>query len=330
MATILNDQEIEKLLGSIIVHGEKAFIRPNSYILRIGKSGEYLNTNKKFTIGVDEKTGGIKIPPGHSVGLTSYEDIDFTRETVHKIFPGNDLHALITPTTDLSREGIVAPATQIDAGWNGTLNWTLANTSNKERRYLYKTKVFRMTIIKLSNDEIPLNPYDGDYQKQFGYVKSKRFDAPTGMEDNEWETAFHKGGPEDLLEILSRSGPPWDKLAKSLRIIDDKFEAVTDEYRDIKKSIDALKKEVGTVCSDQKGLSEKMETAVGKVIDRRFPDWQSHWWNNLGKFFVGFLGIAIAVFSTEKIMSSVKQYGLYVGLIMLVAAIIFHFSTRKK
>jgi len=166
MAEILNDREISKLLGIVIKDGDASCIRPNSYILRLGESGEFLNTGKEFTLGKKKK--GIRVQPGHSVGLTALEEIDFSRETVHKIYPGHDLHAIISPTTDLSREGIVAATTQIDAGYHGTLNWTIANTSNEERRFLIKEKLFRLTILKLVEGETPDKVYEGAYQDKTG------------------------------------------------------------------------------------------------------------------------------------------------------------------
>jgi len=326
MATVLNDIELKKLFGTIILKGDESCLRPNSYILRMGDRGEYLNTNKKFSIG-DEKQG-IKIPPGHSVGLTSYEDIDFTREKVHKIYPGHDLHALITPTTDLSREGIVASATQIDAGYNGTLNWTLVNTSNQERRYLYKTEGFRMTILKLSEGEVPLKPYDGHYHKQFGYVKSKRRDAPVGMEDAEWETAFIKGGPEDLLEVLAKAGPPWNVLSERLTIIDNKFETVHDEYKNIKDSIDELKTKITKIDSYQDDIIKKMESAVTSVIEKGFPAWEDRWILKVGKILLGTFGLIMIITSNNFVMNIIKDNHLYVGLGLLLIVILWHFIKK--
>src|SRR5262245_6278093 len=113
MAIILNDAELKRLIGTVIVDGDSASIRPNSYTLRLGSEGEFLNAGKTFSLGKPKK--GIRIPPGHSVALTAFETIDFRPSTVEKIYPGCALHALISPTTDLSREGIVAPTTQVDA-----------------------------------------------------------------------------------------------------------------------------------------------------------------------------------------------------------------------
>jgi hypothetical protein len=39
---ILNDSEIKRLLGSVIVNGDGANIRPNAYVLRLGAKGEFL------------------------------------------------------------------------------------------------------------------------------------------------------------------------------------------------------------------------------------------------------------------------------------------------
>src|SRR5438105_1346804 len=157
MATILNDSELKKLIGTIIVDGDLTSIRPNSYVLRLGSEGEFLNAGKIFKLGKSKK--GLRLPPGHSVALTALETIDFRAETIEKVYPGCALHALISPTTDLSREGIVAPTTQVDAGYSGTLNWTITNTSNEERRFLYKERLFRLTVLKLEKGEVPLKPY---------------------------------------------------------------------------------------------------------------------------------------------------------------------------
>lgn len=172
MATILNDIELEKLIGEVIVNGNTDCLRPNSYILRLGAEGEFINTGKPFKLG--DKKKGIRIPPGHSVGVTSFETLNFQRDVIHKIFPGEDFHAFISPTTDLSREGIVVATTQIDAGYHGTPNWTLTNTSSDERRFIFKERLFRLTIFKLEKGETPGNLYTGDYQSKTGYVPSRR------------------------------------------------------------------------------------------------------------------------------------------------------------
>ena len=84
MASLLSDKEIIKLIGTVIINGDISFVRPNSYVLRLGKTGEFLNADKEFELGVNKK--GIKVSPGHSVALTAFETIGFRRKTVSEIF----------------------------------------------------------------------------------------------------------------------------------------------------------------------------------------------------------------------------------------------------
>lgn len=107
-------------------------------MLRLGAVGEFHATGKEFELGPgpnDKK--GIIVSPGQSVALTAFETINFTRETVTQHFPDCDLHGIVSPTTDLQREGVVAPTTQVDAGYRGTLNWTLSNSSSEERCFVF-------------------------------------------------------------------------------------------------------------------------------------------------------------------------------------------------
>jgi len=55
VATILNDNELKKLLGTVITNGDPSSIRPNSYVLRLGDEGEFLNATKEFTFGKTKK-----------------------------------------------------------------------------------------------------------------------------------------------------------------------------------------------------------------------------------------------------------------------------------
>ena len=134
-------------------------------------------------------------------------------------------------------KGLSLRQLQIDAGYHGTLNWTITNTSNQERRFLQKERIYRITILKLEEGEVPLKCYEGSYQGQTGYVRSRRTGAPVGMRDSEWEDAVAEGGPEALLDNLIKSGYPWHALAQKLKTIDQQFKIVSDEYGAIHDSL---------------------------------------------------------------------------------------------
>ena len=169
---ILNDAEIKKLIGAVIIDGNESCIRSNAYILRLGAEGKICKTGKQLKLS-NRKKKGIAIPQGHSVGIVALETLDFRTEIVREIYPENDLCGSLWPTRDLSQKGIVAPTTHIDAGYMGTLNWTLTNTANVERCYSYGQRICRLSIFKLEVDETPEFPYEGDDGYNTGLVRSR-------------------------------------------------------------------------------------------------------------------------------------------------------------
>lgn len=319
MATLLNDQEIKRLIGSVIVDGDTSCIRSNSYILRLGANGEFLNAQKEFVLGKKKK--GVRVQPGHSIAVTAFETLDFRRETVRAIYPDHDLHAFVTPTTDLSREGIVASTTQVDAGYHGTLNWTLSNTSSEERRFILKEKIYRLTILKLAQGETPEEGYQGDYQGRTGYVRSQRRGAPTGMRDEEWEDSFLEGGPEQLLDSLLKSGYPWHLLGERLRIIDQQFKSVTDEYAEIRTSLDRLTSEVDVIGKQNSEAATRMSDLVRNVIAEQAQSLQNRWLIVTASFFVVIVGLALSIAGNDAAKQFLERQSAWIGVLLVLVGI---------
>ena len=319
MATILNDYELKKLLGKVILDGVAACVRPNSYILRLGNEGEFLTAGKEFTLGKAKK--GIRVPPAHSVAITSLETLDFRKDTVQALYPDCALHAILSPSTDLSREGIVAPTTQIDAGYNGTLNWTITNTSNQERRFVHGERIYRITFLKLEKGEVPLNFYQGSYQGQTGYVRSRRGGAPVGMRDSEWEDAVAEGGPEALLDNLIKSGYPWASLAQKLKKIDQEFKIVTEEYGAINDSLTSLKSEVESFKQRHDDASRSIPLIIATALKEEATALQNRWLLTSGSFLVALMGLVISFTSSQRAYDFLKANGWWIGLILVLAGV---------
>ncbi len=156
VAKILPDSDIRKLLGTVILNGQEERINPNGIEIRLGTHVLFHSTDEEKEL----KPGMfLKIRPGETITISSFETFVFTREAIHKIFPACDLMALITPTTTMMREGIMQSATKVDSGWNGTLNWGLRNSSIKDFILGYGEPIFKLTIFLLEGDEIPEIPY---------------------------------------------------------------------------------------------------------------------------------------------------------------------------
>ena len=328
MANLLNDQEIKRILGSIIGEADENSIRPNSYVLRLGDAGEFLTTGKEFKLGsASRDKKGIRVAPGQSVAVTALETIDFTRETVQQHFPECDLHAFISPTTDLQRESVSAPTTQVDAGYRGTLNWTLTNTSSEERRFVRKERLFRLTILKLAEGERPDDLYEGSYQNREGYVRSERSGAPVGMRQDEWEDSTTKEGPDALLKQLINSGFPWNALGRRLKTIDDQFQTVTHEYSDIRDSIKRLETEVEKTARAQDSLTDR----IRQVVRDELPAHQDRWMILSAGMLAVLMGTGVSVVSTESALNFLLEYGGLVGLgIVLVGAGLLAWQVRRR
>jgi deoxycytidine triphosphate deaminase len=321
MSRILKDTEISKLFESVIAPADPGSVRPNAYVMRLGAGGEFLNAGKQFELGKKKK--GIRIPPGHAVAVTAAETLDFRLETVDKIFPGCALHGFVSPTTDLSREGIVAPSTQVDVGYYGTLNWTLTNASNVERRFTFRERLFRLTIFLLEKEEIPDKPYSGDYQDQHGYVRSRRRGAPVGMREEEWEDPKMEDSPEAVLETLIKSGYPWNALGQRLKIIDQQFKSVSEEYSAIQDSIDRITKDLGAVTESQRSAAGALKESIRSVIREETGALQNAWLVRSGAVLAVLVGLAISVLGNQAALGFINRYSVWIGPIILVLGVIF-------
>lgn len=315
MAIILSDKEIKKLIEyKIIIDGNDDCVRPNAYMLRLGKKAEYTHIHKEFDISGNKS--GIKLPMGNSIHITSHEKIDFRREVVHKLYPKCDLLAYMSPITDLSREGIITQTTQIDAGFYGVINWTINNTSHNENEFFYKERLYRLTIFKLENgEEIPITPYQGHYQGQEGIVHSKRQGAHKGMKSNNWHHPITKESPEKYLENLINSGYPWNILGQQLKELDGQFGTVTNEYENIKTSLD-------TLVTDVHDMPNKMDKAIGSK--------QSKWLINITVVISGFIGLGFTVFSSQVTNEFIKDYAGGIGISILLITIGVGWFNNKK
>ena len=315
MATILNDTELKNLIGTVIKDADQSCVRPNSYILRLGSNGTFINTEKEFKI--NEKQG-IQLAPGHAVGVTALETIDFSQNTVKNIFPECDLHGFISPTTDLSREGIIAASTQIDAGYKGTLNWTLTNTSGKVAEFVHGEKLFRMTIVRLENGERPELLYQGDYQEKQGYVPSRRRGAPKGMKKSDWVDAFVDDGPEGKLEELINSGYPWNILGTRLKRLDDHLKTVTNEYADIRDSIVELNQKMSRI---KQTITDTMEDTLRNREDRFILQ--------IIAGFLGFIGALLTLSSNAGAWNWIVNNLLIVGSAFLAVGMVLLLSFKR-
>ncbi len=265
MAKILADREIRKLISGVIEHADDARINPNGLEVRLGRHVLFQSTGEEKELGTDTF---LKVLPGESVLISSYESFDFRPETVNAVFPGHTLMAFITPTTTMMREGIMQSSTKIDTGFIGTLNWGIRNSSIKDFILGFGEPIFKLTVFLLDKDESPEVPYGGRekdrYQGTEGIASSaRRIPAviPKG------KTVGSSAERLDPAKQLREAGYPFDHISTELTTLHGKFEVVS-------KDVLLLKQ---TISEEGEKLSKKVDTSreaalkeVENLFDRKF------------------------------------------------------------
>ncbi len=266
MAQVLADHEIKKLLDSIIVDSDENRIKPNSIELRLGAHVKFSSTGEENEL----KPGTfLQVNPGETVLISSLEKIDFTPDTVNKIYPNSMLMGLITPTTTMMREGISQLTTKIDAGFRGKLNWSLRNNSNKELVVQYGEPIFKLTIFLLEGNEVPNLPYGeretDKYQDSDGIVRSTR-QIPADIPKNKIiSSSFAKLDPK---KQLREAGYPFDHIGTELVALDGKFEMVSKDVLLMKEQFEKRTGELSTkIDNETEHLSGKLKELQQSFLD---------------------------------------------------------------
>jgi deoxycytidine triphosphate deaminase len=256
MAKILPDREIRKLLGTVILNSDPQRINPNGIEIRLGRHALFQSTDEERELGPGSY---LKIIPGESVTISSFEQFDFRKEAINKVFPDCDLMAFITPTTTMMREGIMQSSTKVDSGWHGTLNWGLRNSSVRDFLLGYCEPIFKLTIFLLEEGEIPEIPYgereDDRYQHTQGIARSTR-QIPANIPKR-----LIVGSAIELLDPkkhLREAGYPFDHISTELTDLHGKFEVVSRDVLLLK----------GTITEESEKLSKKVDDSQKLAFEK--------------------------------------------------------------
>jgi deoxycytidine triphosphate deaminase len=259
VAKILADKDIQKLIGTVILNAHQDRINPNGIEIRLGKHVLFQSTDEERELGPDMF---LKVLPGESVTISSYETFVFTREAIQGLFPGCDLMALITPTTTMMREGIMQSATKVDSGWIGQLNWGLRNSSIRDFILGYGEPIFKLTIFLLEEGEIPEIPYgqreDDRYQNTQGIIRSTR-KIPANIP----KRLLVASSVErlDPVKQLREAGYPFSHIGTELADLHGKFEIVSHDVLLLKDAIEAQGRTLSNkVDESQKTTLQRVET----------------------------------------------------------------------
>lgn len=263
VAKILADKDVRKLLGTVIFNADEGRINPNGIEIRLGKHVLFQSTDEERELGPDMF---LKVLPGESVTISSYEKFDFHKKAIGKVFPGCDMMALITPTTTMMREGIMQSATKVDSGWDGTLNWGLRNSSIKDFILGYCEPIFKLTFFLLEGDEIPEIPYgerpQDRYQSVNGIARSTRKIPASIPKRQIVASSVERLDPN---KQLREAGYPFDHIGRELTALQGKWEVVSNDVLLLRTAItDETTKLTEKVDSAQNIVLEKVESLFSR------------------------------------------------------------------
>ncbi|MEW6669873.1 MAG: hypothetical protein AB1512_32085 [Thermodesulfobacteriota bacterium] len=256
MARILADKEIRSLIGTVLLNADEDFLNPNGIELRLGEHVLFHSTGEEKKL----KTGQfLKVSPGENAVISSFEEIDFTSAAVNAVCPGCMLMGLITPTTTMMREGISQVTTKIDAGFRGTLNWGLRNSSVRDLLLQYQEPIFKLTIFALESGELPELSYGqrskDDYQDTKGIKRSSRRIPVDIGKSQIVASSLSKLDPK---KQLREAGYPFDYIGLELTTLHGKFEVVSTDVRLLTEKIE----------NETKALSSKIEDSNKSILER--------------------------------------------------------------
>lgn len=289
MARILPDREMKKLFGSVLIDADPRYINPNGMELRLGGHVRFDSTGEEKKLGPGLF---LKVNPGENVIISTLEKLDFTAQTVQKIYPNKMLMAFITPTTTMMREGISQVTTKVDAGFRGRLNWGLRNGSTKEFIIQYGEPIFKLTFFLLEQDERPDVPYgEGErhtYQDTEGIRLSTRQIPAQIPKKSIIASSFDKLDPK---KQLSEAGYPFDHISRELTELHGKWEVVSTDVRvikdDFKKQTDALS---AKIAEETHSISKRLDDFRDTFFERVEALFQ--------KKFLWIVGVLVAAFAS--------------------------------
>lgn len=276
MAQILADRDVRKLLGSVVIGAEEKYVNPNGIELRLGKHVYFASTGEEKSLG---ENLFLMVNPGESVIISSLEKLDFTTQTVQKVFPDKSLMAFVTPTTTMMREGISQVTTKVDAGFRGLLNWGFRNSSTKKFMIQHAEPIFKLTFFLLEPGESPDVEYGKTerhtYQDTEGIRLSRRRIPADIPKKSVVSSSFGKLDPK---KQLREAGYPFDHISTELVELQGKFEAVSTGVRYLETHFqnqtdqlaNKIEHETRSISGRMDELRDSILEKVESLFDRKF------------------------------------------------------------
>jgi deoxycytidine triphosphate deaminase len=338
MASVLPDREIARLLGTAIREGSKDCIGVNSYEIRLGHKARFDSTGEEVEIGEGQF---LEIEPGDFVAVESLESLDLSRETLQSLGKAGGVFAWITPTTTMMREGFLFASTKVDAGYRGTLNWGIRNSSIKLVRLKQGEHLFKLTFMELGKDEQPSQFYGEHQQDHYQDTKGIKPSARTIPVDIPERMLVRRSERKiDPMKQLTQAGYPFNHIGTELVELHGKFEIVSKDVALVKNGFENLQKAIGEKIDSETGalnktISDTVEKIDGKMRSAFAEQFGLYFDQRMLRVYGVVFGVFTAALGLYKVViqstpTAAQGYLLFViGALVLGATVILTRSPRR-
>lgn len=162
---ILVDEELEKVIGTIILNGDIKYVQPASYDIRVGNEIYFPERGERKEI----KKGDIEhLQPFESALIKTIEEINLPKNMV----------GLMQPSSKLSTRGLIYTGGSIDPGYEGCLWVSLRNMAPRYEEIEYEQPIASIHLIKFEKGKEVIKGYAEEHGRIDTLSKDRRPPMP--------------------------------------------------------------------------------------------------------------------------------------------------------
>lgn len=136
---MLIDAEIEKIIGTIILKGDKKYVQPASYDIRVGDE-----------IYLPERGKRLNLKRGEFEHLQPFESVLI--KTLEEVRIPKNMSCLVQPSSKLSTRGLIYTGGSIDPGYEGYLWINIRNMAPMHEEIEYGQPIASIQFIRLKDN----------------------------------------------------------------------------------------------------------------------------------------------------------------------------------
>jgi deoxycytidine triphosphate deaminase len=162
---MLLDEELEKVVGTIIINGDKKYVQSASYDIRVGNEIYFPERGERKEI----KTGDVEhLQPFESALIKTIEEIKLPKNMV----------GLMQPSSKLSTCGLIYTGGSIDPGYEGCLWVSIRNMAPRYEEIEFGQPIASIHLIKFEKGKEVIKGYAEEHGRIDTLSKDRRPPMP--------------------------------------------------------------------------------------------------------------------------------------------------------